>query len=149
MEIVIYRKNTNRLYTEGELVVNGDRQTFTAEASAVMLPAGSYTLRIVKKSQRKQSLVIFRQDGKSTLWRIGIGHSYIGSLKDHIIAIGTPLIPGAVYKASRDYERLMDRFSKCTERKESMTLIISEEYCHPNQPIQHWLRDSSPKLLPA
>lgn len=149
MEIALYRKRTNALYTEGELAVNDDRQTSTVEATDCMLPAGRYILRIVKKSERKQSLVIFHPDGTSTGWRIGIGHSYIGSRKDHIIAIGTPLIPGAVYKASKDYERLMDRFSKCTARGEQMDFIISDRCCQPCQPIRHWLTDYSATPKPA
>ena len=96
MQITLYRKRTNALYTEGELEVNFDRQTYTVESTDCMLPAGRYILRIVKKSERKQSLVIFHPDGKSTGWRIGIAHSYIGSRKDRTIAIGTPLIPGTV-----------------------------------------------------
>lgn len=148
MQITLYRKRTNALYTEGELEVNFDRQTYTVESTDCMLPAGRYILRIVKKSERKQSLVIFHPDGKSTGWRIGIAHSYIGSRKDRTIAIGTPLIPGAVYKAAKDYERLMDRFSKCTARGEQMDFIITDSFCKSCQPIRHWLTDYSAKPTP-
>jgi len=139
MQIVIYRTNKNRLYTEGELVINDDHQTFTVEATDCMLPAGKYLLRIVKKSERKQSLSIFSQEGKNTGWRIGIGSSFITSRKERIIAIGSRLIPGAVYKATSDYERLVDRISKCSNRKEEVELVISESFCKKDQPINHWL----------
>ena len=54
MEITIYRKRKNDLYTEGVLHINGGRQTYTVEATDVMLPEGQYIVRIVKKSARKQ-----------------------------------------------------------------------------------------------
>lgn len=149
MQIVIYRTKKNYLYTEGELTINDDRLTFTVEATACMLPAGNYLLRIVKKSERKLSLVVFDTDGTSTGWRIGIGSSFISSQKEHIIAIGEQLIPGALYKATCNYERLVDRLSKCKSRGESVELVISERFCRHNKPIKHWSIDYSRKLLPV
>ncbi len=151
MEIIIFRTHKNRLYTEGELTINDDRQTFTVEATECMLPAGEYILRIVKKSERKLSLSIFRTDGSPTGWRIGIGTSFVDSNKKHVIAIGSKLLPGTVYKSTPDYERLVDRLTKCNRRKERITLVISERFCKQNEPINHWLIDYSQqtKLLPA
>ena len=47
MEITIYRKRKNDLYTEGVLHINGGRQTYTVEATDVMLPEGEYIVREV------------------------------------------------------------------------------------------------------
>ena len=141
MEIILYRKRTNELYTEGQIFINDDFQTCTVEATDIMLPADRYILRIVKKSERKQSLVIFRYDGTSTGWRLDMGASFIDSRKELTIAIGRPLIPGTVYKSTKDYERLTDRFSKCTARGEQMYLIITDRGCKPCQIIKHWVTD--------
>lgn len=139
MEITIYRKRKNRLYTEGVLLINGGRQTYTVEATDVMLPHGDYIVRIVKKSARKQYISILQTNGIPTEWKVGICHSYIGSKRDKTIAIGTPLIPGAIYKATKDYERIVDRLMKCMDRNEPIQLTISETNCTTNQPISHWL----------
>ena len=140
MEITIYRKRKNDLYTEGVLHINGGRQTYTVEASDVMLPEGEYIVRIVKKSARKQYISILKQNGYPTDWKIGIDHSFIGSKKNRIIAIGTQLIPGAVYKATEIYERIIKRLEKCKARKEVINLIIDESHLVQNQPISHWTK---------
>lgn len=140
MDIKIKRLRVNRLYTEGEMIINGMRATFTVEHTTSMLPVGTYTVRIVKRSARKQYIGIFKaEDGHYTGWKIGIGHSYLSSKSDNIICIGTPLIPGAIYKATPDYERITDRLMKCKLRNEPIELIISETNCIQNQPISHWL----------
>ena len=144
MNVTLYRTLTNRLYTQGEIYINGKLQTCTVEATEDLLPAGTYSLSIVKKSARRQSLVVFRQKSPqakpvSTGHSIAIGHSWICSLKEHIIVIGTELIPGSMFKSKMDYERIIDRISKCMARGESIELTISEERCEANQPIRHWL----------
>lgn len=138
MNILIKRLRMNGLYTEGELLINDLRTTFTVECTNFMLPAGDYHLRIVKRSARKQSLNIF-VNSKDTGWKVGIGHSYRSSKAHRIICIGEPLIPGAIYKGTKEYERLIDRLTKCKDRKEEITLTISETRCIENRPIKHWL----------
>ncbi|MBR6601869.1 MAG: hypothetical protein IKK87_08515 [Bacteroidaceae bacterium] len=144
MQVVINRKTRNPLYTEGTLNINGQQITFTVEATEVMLPTGHYTLKIVKLSERKQKLYLF--SGKQrTHWTIGISHSWVGSKKKHLIAIGHPLIPGVVYQATSVYNRLVDRLSKCMDRKEPIHLTISDSHCRPNHPISHWLIPGHPE----
>ena len=149
MEITIYRKRKNDLYTEGVLHINGGRQTYTVEATDVMLPEGEYIVRIVKKSARKQYISILKQNGYPTDWKIGIDHSFIGSKKNRIIAIGTQLIPGAIFKGAKHFERITDRLMKCMDREETITLCISEVNCLANQPISHWLEPANHGCPPS
>lgn len=137
MIISIKRKFLNQLYTEGRLLVNDYQQTFTVEATEVMLPPGQYQVRLTKDKARRRVIGIF-SPSKPTGWSIGIGHSWIGSRKHHVIAIGQPLIPGSVYKATEIYERLFDRIEKCEQRGEAITLVIDESQCIENKPIKHW-----------
>lgn len=148
MNITINRLRSNYLYTEGELRINGLRNTFSVEASEIMLPVGTYSVRIVKRSARKQSLNIFL-DGVDTGWNIGLDHSWIGSKKNRIICIGTPLIPGATYKGSKDFERINDRISKCVARNEPIELTITETYCVSNNPIRYWLEPADHGCPPS
>ena len=141
MQVTINRQEANRLYTEGTLLINGRITTHTVESTQEMLPAGHYILKIVKHSERKQSLYIFC--GKErTPWTIGIAPSWKVSRKKSIIAIGEPLIPGIVYQATPVYERLIDRLSKCMERKETIHLHITQEKCNPSHVIKHWQNNS-------
>ena len=146
MIISIKRKFLNQLYTEGRLLVNDYQQTFTVEATEVMLPPGQYQVRLTKDKARRRVIGILKPSGTMkptetftpTGWSIGIGHSWIGSRKHHVIAIGQPLIPGSVYKATEIYERLFDRIEKCEQRGEPITLVIDESQCVENKPIKHW-----------
>ena len=154
MEIYINRQKINQLYTMGALSINGQHQTFTVEHTESMLPAGLYQVRIVKHSARKQSICIFSSEGNnhSPLSVITICHSWIGC-RDYRkrrhrppmspISIGTPLIPGAMYKGTADYERITDRLMKCMARKEPITLWISERGSIHNRPISHWLEPNT------
>lgn len=148
MLIEIKRHNTNDLYTEGRLYINDMRTTYTVEASECMLPAGIYRLKIVKKSARKQSLAIIC-DETPTGWTLGIGQSWISSKKNHIIAIGQPFFPGAVYKATPVYERIVDRLMKCEARGESIRLVITDDNCTHGLPIRHWTEPSDHGCPPS
>lgn len=157
MIISINRQQINRLYTMGELRINGLRQTYCVEASECMLPVGSYILRIVKHSARKQSLCIFPCDSdshsESPISTITLCHSWVGckklaqsqdtpspSLSLSPIAIGLPLMPGAMHKGTKDFERITDRLMKATQRGEDIDLIISEANATHGQPISWWLQ---------
>ena len=141
MIIEIKRLRKNRLYTESELHINDRKTTYAVESSADMLPVGIYTLQIVKLSARKQKLCVFGDGFINLEWTIGIAHSWIGSKKNKVIAIGEPFYPGAVNKASAEFERLIDRITKCMERNEHIQFIISEDRCQPTEPIKYWLED--------
>jgi len=150
MELTIFRQTCNELYTMGQLAVNDKRQTQTVEATECMLPAGKYQVRLTRLKNRRKEIAIFplqtSGDPPSTLnhkpttlvWTIGLAHSWIGSKKEHCICIGEFLIPGALYKGTEPYERLYDRIEKCVQRKEPITLEITERFMQPNQPIKHW-----------
>lgn len=137
MELRIKRQTSNQLYTEGRLLVNDLRTSHTVESTADMLPAGKYTIRLTKDKNRRRVIGIFH-NLHYTGWSIGIGHSWIGSRKHQVIAIGEVLIPGAVFKASETYERLFDRIEKCEYRHEPITLVVDESQCIENKPIKHW-----------
>ena len=141
MNIFINRTQTNRLYTHGEMRVNGKFESHTVESTAAMLPSGRYTLRLIHKSARKRVLEIFRQS-TSTNWTIGIGVSFIASGKTRTICIGRFLMPGALFKSARDYERLLKRLEKCKERNETIELYISDSSCCFRPPIHFWQEDS-------
>ena len=128
MEVYINRQTINELYTEGRLFINGEKQTYTVESTEHMLPAGKYLVKLVTKHAHKRELDIFSLEGWSVGWRIGIAHSWIGSRKERTIAIGQPFYPGAVYKATEIYERIIKRLEKCKARKEVINLIIDESH---------------------
>ena len=145
MNIRIKRQTSNRLYTEGRLLVNDLKITHTVESTADMLPAGEYIIRLTKDKSRRRVIGIFSLNSQPsalnphyTGWSIGIGHSWIGRRKQKVIAIGEVLIPGAVFKASETYERLFDRIEKCEGRHEPISLVIDESQCIENKPIKHW-----------
>ena len=144
----------------GALSINGQHQTFTVEHTESMLPAGLYQVRIVKHSARKQSICIFSSEGNnhSPLSVITVCHSWIGCRdyrKRHHrppmspISIGTPLIPGAMYKGTPDYERITDRLMKCEARGESIQLIISDDQCIPCKPIRYWTEPANHGCPPS
>lgn len=138
MNVVINRTHTNPLYTSGILIINDRRTTHTVEATQTMLPAGRYTLKIVKHSERKQKLYLFSQ-GKRTPVTLSTCNSWIACHKENAIAIGEPLIPGIVYKSTPVYDRLIDRLTKCHARHEPIHLTITDTKCQATQPISHWL----------
>lgn len=140
MEIILYRMRSNRLYTEGELFINGNRATFTVESSDRMLPIGTYSLDLLKRSSRKQQLVILgaKPSGHGR-WTVQTGNSYRDAHKRQAIVVGDPLTPGVVYRSPRIFQRLISRLTKCRARGESITLEISEARCRQTQPIRQWL----------
>lgn len=140
MEVFIERQTTNDLYTEGRLFINGDLQTYTTESSEIMLPAGNYRLQLITKNAHKRELVVFKDRNEPTGWRLGIAHSWIGSKKTKTIAIGQYFYPGARYKATPDYERIIKRLEKCKARKEVINLIIDGSHLVQNKPISHWTK---------
>ncbi|MGM9760831.1 MAG: DUF5675 family protein [Parabacteroides sp.] len=140
MEIILYRTHSNRLYTEGELFINGNRATFTVESSDRMLPVGTYALDFLKRSCRKQQLVILgaKPSGRRH-WSFATGNSYRDARKRQAIVVGEPLIPGVVYRSQLTFLRLVSRLTKCRARGESITFEISEARCRQTHPIRHWL----------
>ena len=140
MEVYINRQTINELYTEGCIFINGEKQTQTVESTEHMLPAGKYLVKLVTKNAHKRELEIFTPEGRSVGWRIGLAHSWIGSRKERTVSIGQPLIPGAVYKATEIYERIIKRLEKCKARKEVINLIIDGSHLVQNQPISHWTK---------
>ena len=140
MEVYINRQTINELYSEGCIFINGEKQTYTVESTEHMLPDGKYIVKLVTKNAHKRELEIFTPEGRSVGWRIGIAHSWIGSRKERTIAIGQPFYPGAVYKATEIYERIIKRLEKCKARKEVINLIIDGSHLVQNKPIAHWTK---------
>ena len=112
MHIELYRNRTNRLYTEGMLFVNDCYQTNTVEATEIMLPAGTYRVRLGRTPSSRREIVV------GETFRLGICHSWIGSKKKRMIAIGQTLFPGAVYLGTEVYNRLIYRFNYAEEKEE-------------------------------
>ena len=134
MDIIIKRTTTNLLYTEGKISLSGRQIANTVEHTQTMLPAGRYKVYLHKKAKNN----VIRVWG--TKWDIGIAHSWIDARKKHLIAIGQPLIPGAVYKSADIYEALLKRAKRCYSRKVPITLIIDDSQCINNKPIKHWTK---------
>ncbi len=135
MIITINRTYKNKFYTEGLIKVNGKQIAHTIEDTLTMLPPGKYQIRLCRYKSKRRIIRI-----SNTSWSIGIGLSWIGSHKQHIIAIGHPLIPGVVYKATRTYVRLFERIEKCQARKEQITLVINGSKCQPCTSSPHWTK---------
>ena len=141
MNVKIIRNRTNPLYTEGILNINGENQTLTIEATTDMLPAGIYLIKLVTIHAHLRELIVHDwHTGSSLGIRISpTTTSHIGCQKGHAIAIGEELIPGALYKASAVYDRIMKRLEKCQYRGEPILLVIDEDRCRHSRPSKYWL----------
>ena len=142
MDIIIKRTTTNRLYTEGSLLINNVEHTQTIECTEMMLPAGLYALKLIKVNAHLRKLVILDGDTqKSTGQRISpTAISHIGCRREQAIAIGHELIPGALYKSIADYERIVKRIEKCNKRRKPVLLVIDDNECKASVPAKHWER---------
>lgn len=143
MDFKLIREEQNRLYTEGQLLVNGLYQTQTLEATHRMLPPGNYLVRLTKDKKRRRIIGIWLERGEGmppffTGWSIGLGHSWKNSQEDRTLCIGHLLIPGAQFRARETYERLFERIKKCQQRKEIIRLCITADRCRTGQPLRHW-----------
>ena len=58
MNIKINRTITTRLYTMGELFINGSKTTLTVEDTLTMLEPGIYRVRLIKGSSRRFEIAI-------------------------------------------------------------------------------------------
>ena len=149
MTITINRKTTNTLYTMGTLNVNGIPASYTLEVTSSKLPVGTYIVRIIKKSERKQDICIIpKTQGleSSPISKITIGHSWKSaskiSAKEHLclsaVLIGNVLTPGVMYKSDKDIERLTDRLTKCIQRNEAIDLVVTEGNVVETTPTALW-----------
>lgn len=143
MKFKLIREEENRLYTEGQLLVNGLFQTQTLEATHRMLPPGNYLVRLTKDKLRRRIIGIWLDRGEGmppffTGWSIGLGHSWKNSRENRTVCIGHVLIPGALFLGRETYERLFERIKKCHRRKEVIRLSITDKHCRPGQPLRHW-----------
>ena len=130
MEITVKRLTTNRLYTEGSMIVNGMEFTSTLEDTPTMLPAGIYHVTLIRQAEGPRRICF---NGNSGLTR---GNVWKDARPDGSIVIGEPLIPGCVVRSRAAYDRLLERIEKC---KTPITLYICNDQCRPDQPISHWL----------
>lgn len=142
MNIKLKRTRTNALYTEGILSINGEDQTRTIESTAHMLPAGIYRLQLVTIHAHLRELIVHDwHTGRPLDIRISpTATSHIGCQREQAIAIGEELIPGALYRATPVYERIVKRLEKCQKRGEHILLVIDEDHCRHNHPARHWLQ---------
>ncbi len=149
MTITINRRTTNTLYTMGALCVNGIPVSYTLEATGSKLPVGTYIVRIIKKSERKQDICIIpKTQGlePSPISKFTIGHSWKSaskiSVREHLhfssVLIGNVLTPGVMYKSEKDIERLTDRLMKCILRNEAIDLVVTEANVVETTPTALW-----------
>ena len=149
MTITINRRTTNTLYTMGTLNVNGIPASYTLEAIGSKLPVGTYIVKIIKKSERKQDICIIpKTQGlePSPISHITIGHSWKSaskiSAKEHLcfstVLIGNVLTPGVMYKSDKDIERLTDRLMKSIQRNEAIDLVVTEANVVETTPTVLW-----------
>ncbi len=148
MRLLINRTITNRLYTMGELYINGRKTTSTVEDTLTMLEAGRYQVRLGKCGSNARQIVIIPDHKTSAMvqkaHRFQAGGSHISSRKHLSICMGERLIPGSLKKGSKVYERLFDRLEKAEARKESAVLTISDTHVEAQDPISLWDRPCSP-----
>lgn len=147
MQIEIHRTQTNRLYTEGHIIVNGANFSHTIEHTSTMLPTGKYKVVLKKISSSHRAIAIIPQSNKEDahLSTIEQGASWITankialkqSLTTSPILIGSPLIPGVIKHSANSYNRLFERLKKC---KTEVTLTIRDTQCKPNAPSSHWVK---------
>lgn len=145
--VKITRNRTNPLYTEGILSINGEVQSLTIESTSEMLPAGLYRLQLITIHAHLRELIVHDWDtGSSIGIRISpTATSHIGCHRESAIAIGEELIPGALYKSTPVYERIVKRLEKCQKRREHILLVIDEEHCRHSSPCRHWLTPCHPE----
>lgn len=141
MQAKITRTRTNALYTEGNLTINGEDQTRTIESTVHMLPAGLYRLQLVTIHAHLRELIVHDwHTGRTLGIRISpTATSHIGCQREKAIAIGEELIPGALYRATPVYERIVKRLEKCQKRGEPILLVIDDDRCRHSNPVRHWV----------
>ena len=142
MDIKINRTITTRLYTMGELFINGSKTTLTVEDTLTMLEPGIYRVRLSKGSSRRREIAIL-PDNKSSIQaqkphRFEPNGSHISSRKNLSVCMGEWLIPGSLKKGAEVYNRLFDRLEKAEARKEPIMLIIIDSNAEHRDPIPYW-----------
>lgn len=143
MDIKINRTITTRLYTMGELFINGSKTTHTVEDTLTMLEEGIYKVRLHKGKSRRREIAIIPNSPHKGGAGGGLHHfepngSHITSRKNLSICIGESLIPGALKNGQDTYDRLFDRLEKAEARKEPVLLIITDENVQASQPAPFW-----------
>lgn len=140
MQLTLYRKTSNHLYTEGTLAVNGHEIIQTVESTEVMLPEGYYEVQLGKGKSRHRELIFWPMATHpgSDPWSIGLVHSWKDSRKNRRIGIGHPLIPGVLYRGTAPYKRLFERIEKGLQRKELILLVITQEKMVQRRPSRYW-----------
>lgn len=142
MELKINRNQTTRLYTLGELLINGMRTAYTVEDTLTMLESGIYKVRLHKGKARRREIIIV-PDNK-TSFNVQKPHhfeangSHISSRKNLSVCIGEWIIPGALKNGLDVYNRLFDRIEKAEARKEDILLVIIDDGATPADPIKYW-----------
>lgn len=142
MEIKVNRTITTRLYTMGEIFINGSKTTHTVEDTLTMLEPGLYQVRLIKGNSRRREIAII-PDNKSSIQvqkphRFEPNGSHISSRKNLSICLGEWLIPGALKKGLEVYNRLFDRLEKAEGRKEPINLLIIDQNAEHRDPITYW-----------
>ncbi len=153
MIIKIERKITNRLYTEGKIIVNGKPIANTEENTCTMLPGGIYHIQLRYAAEHERYIAILAEPLKgmlhvpNTLSKIYASGSYLNARKHNVICIGEPLIPGALTKGGKILSRLIDRIEKAEARHEAVSLIISDDDVRSVAPARHWFESSKHELV--
>lgn len=142
MYLKINRTTTTRLYTMGELSVNGIQISQTVEDTLTMLEPGIYSVHLSKCKSRRREITIV-PDNKTSI-QVQKSHrflpngSHISSRKNLSIGIGEWVIPGSLKQGLQVYNRLFDRLEKAEGRKESIMLIIADDNAKHCEPLSLW-----------
>lgn len=139
MILKIDRRITNRLYTIGELYVDGRIAMHTLEYTPTMLATGDYPVEVSKR----QALHIGPMKRNVTPFRIEPGTSYITCRRNKSIGVGTNLIHGALMEGPKLYTRLTDRVKTALAQGEPLELHIEDSQAETIGPIIHWLTPAS------
>lgn len=120
MEIILNRTQSNHLYTEGVLIINGIKYAHTEEHTFTMPSPGVYS---ITRTNLRQFFCA--------------GNSWRDALTANRIIMGDPVIPGVVIHSRHFLDRLHWRIKKC---KTLITLTITDSGCKEVPPISHWLK---------
>lgn len=143
MELKINRNQTTRLYTLGELLINGMKTTYTVEDTLTMLESGIYKIRLRKDKKRRRVIAIIPTSPHKGgvgggLYHFAPNGSHISSRKNLSVCIGESIIPGALKNGLEVYNRIFDRIEKAEGRKEDILLVIIDERATYADPVKYW-----------
>lgn len=151
IKITRYRKTKETV--DGSLTIDGIRLCDTAENAIHAIPAGHYTISVIKCKQhsRKMPVVILHKDILASCNECDLldycnfntnmpvrcpqlcpGNG-VYNRTDGAIIVGRYIAPGCLAHPKSAFDALYERIRKNAERGNTITLTIAEDYPHPHE----------------